>query len=122
MAHQPLAAILGLLVGVAAEEGCDLRLDGLRQQRPRTLAQNFGERVGEGSWLDGSVRARASKYNLCSRTGGDVPSRGFQDGQHRHGAAEELESAAIGGNVLMMARARAEEVAEFVVCATEPSR
>ncbi len=74
------------------------------------------------AWFSGSVRARASKYNLCSRTGGDVPSRGFQDGQHRHGAAEELESAAIGGNVLMMARARAEEVAEFVVCATEPSR
>ena len=49
----------------------------------------------------GSVRARASKYNLCSRTCGDVPSRGFQDGQHRHGAAEELESAAIGGNVLV---------------------
>ena len=31
MAHQPLAAILGLLISVAAEEGCDLRLDGLRQ-------------------------------------------------------------------------------------------
>src|SRR3954468_5384897 len=52
MAHQPLAAILGLLVGVAAEEGCDLGLDSLRQQRPRALAQNFGERVGERGWLD----------------------------------------------------------------------
>ena len=41
----------------------------------------------------GSVRARASKYNLCSRTDDDVLSRGFQDGQHRHGAAEELEMA-----------------------------
>src|SRR4051794_38601355 len=51
--------------------------------------------------LEGSVRARASKHSLCSRTCGDVPSRGFQDGQHRHGAAEELESAAIGGNVLV---------------------
>jgi len=30
---------------VAAEEGCDLSLDGLRQQRTRALAQNFGERV-----------------------------------------------------------------------------
>src|SRR4051812_38314612 len=47
MAHQPLAAVSGLSVGVAAEEGCDLRLDGLRQQRSRALAQNFGERVGE---------------------------------------------------------------------------
>ena len=52
MAHQPLAAVFGLSVGVAAEEGCDLRLDGLRQQRSRALAQNFGERVGELSWLD----------------------------------------------------------------------
>src|SRR4051794_14580118 len=52
MAHQPLAAVFGLSVGVAAEEGCDLRLDGLRQQRSRALAQNFGERVGELCWLD----------------------------------------------------------------------
>jgi hypothetical protein len=41
----------------------------------------------------GSVRARASKYNLCSRTDDDVLSRGFQDGQHGHCAAEELEMA-----------------------------
>src|SRR4051812_15021240 len=52
MAHQPLAAILGVRVGVAAEEGCDLRLDGLRQQGSGALAQNFGERVGELCWLD----------------------------------------------------------------------
>src|SRR3982750_2586384 len=41
-----------------------------------------------GRWAKGgrgSVRARASKYNLCSRTDDDVRSRGFQDGQHRHG-------------------------------------
>src|SRR5215203_1427232 len=70
--------------------------------------------------LFGSVRARASKYSLCSRTCGDVQSCGFQDGQHRHGAAEELESAAIGGNVLMVAGARAEEVAQFIVSPAEP--
>src|SRR3954451_16346990 len=52
MAHQPLAAVSGLSVGVAAEKGCDLRLDGLRQQRSRALAQNFGQRVGELCWLD----------------------------------------------------------------------
>src|SRR3954453_8590868 len=69
----------------------------------------------------GSVRARASRYNLCSRTCGDVPLRGFQDGQHRHGAAEKLESAASGGNVLMVAGAEAEKVAQFIVSATEPS-
>src|SRR3954451_4372648 len=71
--------------------------------------------------LTGSVRARASQYNLCSRTCGDVPSRGSQDGQHRHGAAEELEPAAIGGNVLVVAGVRAEEVAQLIICATEPS-
>src|SRR3954467_13061160 len=52
MAHQPLAAVFGLSVGVAAEEGCDLRLDGLRQQGSRALAQNFGQRVRELCWLD----------------------------------------------------------------------
>src|SRR4051812_43126499 len=52
MVHQPLAAVFGLSVGMAAEEGCDLGLDGLRQQGSRTLAQNFGERVGELGWLD----------------------------------------------------------------------
>src|SRR3954453_4430812 len=46
---------------------------------------------------------------------------GLQDGQHCHAAAEELESAAIGGNMLMVAGARAEEAAQFIVCATEPS-
>src|SRR3954464_10353944 len=73
-----------------------------------------------GRPLTGSVRARASQYNLCSRTCDDVPSRGFQDGQHRHGAAEELESAAISGNVLMGAGARAEKVAQFIVSPAEP--
>src|SRR3954470_11857166 len=52
MAHQPLAAVFGVRVGMAAEEGCDLRLDGLRQQGSGALAQNFGERVGELGWLD----------------------------------------------------------------------
>src|SRR5690349_14363018 len=45
---------------------------------------------------------------------------GLQGGQHSHAAAEELESAAVGGNVLMMARARAEEVAQFIVSPAEP--
>src|SRR3954462_15309608 len=52
MAHQPLAAVFGVLVGMAAEEGCDLGLDSLRQQGSRALAQNFGQRVGELCWLD----------------------------------------------------------------------
>src|SRR3954467_5483636 len=52
MAHQPLAAVFGVLVGMATQEGCDLRLDSLRQQGWRALAQNFGRRVGELGWLD----------------------------------------------------------------------
>jgi len=32
VAHQPLAAIIGRLVGVPTEQGCDLGLDSLRQK------------------------------------------------------------------------------------------
>ena len=39
VAHQPLAAVVGQLVGMDAEQGCYLGLDGLRQQRSRTIAQ-----------------------------------------------------------------------------------
>src|SRR3954453_6988002 len=45
---------------------------------------------------------------------------GLQDGQHRHSPPEKEESAAIGGNVLVVAGAEAEKVAQFVVGATEP--
>ena len=44
----------------------------------------------------------------------------MQDGQHGRGPPEVEESAAIGGYVLVVAGARAEEVAQFIVCATEP--
>jgi hypothetical protein len=69
----------------------------------------------------GSVRARASKHSLCSRTCGDVPSCGLQDGQHGRGPPEVEESAAIGGNMLVVAGAEAEKVAEFIVSPAEPS-
>src|SRR4051812_24760373 len=71
--------------------------------------------------MEGSVRARASKHSLCSRTCGDVPSCGFQDGQHGRGPPEVEESAAIGGNMLVVAGAEAEKVAEFIVSPAEPS-
>ncbi len=70
--------------------------------------------------LAGSVRARAKQYRL-SWDEANPGSCGLQDGQHGHAAEEELECAAIGGNMLMMAGARAEEAAQFIVCATEPS-
>src|SRR4051812_32354081 len=78
MAHQPLAALFGVLVGVAAEEGCDLGLDGLRQQGSRALAQNFGERVGEGSWLDhpGWISLTTLSWvTACHSFGGEVEAR-----------------------------------------------
>src|SRR6516165_4731002 len=51
VAHQPLAAVIGELVGMAADQGGNLRLDGLRQQRSRAVAQHLGQRIGECSWL-----------------------------------------------------------------------
>ena len=38
VAHQPLAAVLGQLGGMAGQQGGDLGLDSLRQQRSRTVA------------------------------------------------------------------------------------
>jgi hypothetical protein len=51
VAHQPLVAIPGQLVGMAAQKAGDLRLDSVRQQRSRAVAQNFGQRIGKSSWL-----------------------------------------------------------------------
>ena len=68
----------------------------------------------------GSVRARAKQYRL-SWDEANPGSCGLQDGQHGHAAEEELEFAAIGENMLMVAGTRAEEAAQFIVCATEPS-
>src|SRR4051794_35473718 len=72
VAHQPLAAVFGVLVSVAGKEGGDLRLDGLRQQRSRARAQNFGERVGELGWLDqlDDIILDHRVSLLCWRSGG----------------------------------------------------
>ena len=88
MAHQPLAAVFGVLVGMAAEEGCDLRLDGLRQQGSGALAQNFGQRIGEGFWLNqlGNIILGHGVSLLRWRSGGSntptirrlIPSRRHQ--------------------------------------------
>src|SRR4051795_12607767 len=68
----------------------------------------------------GSVRARARKHCL-SWDEANPGSCGLQDGQHGRGPPEVEESAAIGGNMLVMAGAEAEKVAQFIVSATEPS-
>src|SRR5262249_9094811 len=51
MAHEPLATVVGQLVSMGAEQGCNLGLDGLRQQRSRAVAQNLGQRISKSSWL-----------------------------------------------------------------------
>jgi len=50
----------------------------------------------------------------------DPWSGGLQDGQHGHTPPEVEQSAAIGGNMLMVAGAEAEEVAQFIVSPAEP--
>jgi hypothetical protein len=49
VAHQPLATVVGQLVGMRAEQGCNLGLDGLHQQRSRTVAQNLSQRISKTS-------------------------------------------------------------------------
>ncbi len=44
----------------------------------------------------------------------------MQDGQHGRGPPEEEQSASVGGHVLVMAGAEAEEVAQFIVSPAEP--
>src|SRR3954464_6257748 len=94
-----IAGALALAVTAAAAKGaagrCPIEIDGTRFVDGSCRI----ERTPQG----GSVRARASKYHLCSPTCGEGPSRVFHDGQHGRGAAEELESAAVGGNVLVVA-------------------
>jgi hypothetical protein len=67
----------------------------------------------------GSVRARASKYRL-SWDEANPGSCGLQDGQHGRGPRRWSSLRRVGGNVLMVAGARAEEVAQFIVSAAEP--
>ena len=67
----------------------------------------------------GSVSTRASQYRL-SWDEANPGSRGLQNGQHGRGPPEVEQSAAIGGNVLVVAGARAEEVAQFIVSPAEP--
>jgi hypothetical protein len=49
VAHQPLTAVIGEFVGMAVEQGGNLRLDGLRQQRPE-LCRRLGDEVDQAAW------------------------------------------------------------------------
>src|SRR5262249_2606590 len=52
VAHNALAAILGLEIRMLGEKIRDLGLDRLRQQRASPLPQDFGELIVKGSWLN----------------------------------------------------------------------
>src|SRR5712691_11612085 len=47
----PMPAMIGELVGMVAEQGCNFGLDGLRQQCSRAVAQHLGQRISKSSWL-----------------------------------------------------------------------
>ena len=51
VAHKPLVAAVGQLVGMAAEQGRDFGLNRSHQQRSRAVAQNLGQRISKSSWL-----------------------------------------------------------------------
>ena len=53
---------------------------------------------------------------------GELRLRGLHDRKRSRGATEVEQATAVGGDVLVVASVRAEEVAEFVVAATEPLR
>ena len=44
--------VLGLKISMLGEKVRDLHLDGLAQKGARPIAQDLGEPVGEGSWLN----------------------------------------------------------------------
>src|ERR1700704_3110553 len=50
MTHDALVARLGLKIGISPQEVSDFRLDGLREQGTRPVAQNLSERI-ESPWL-----------------------------------------------------------------------
>jgi hypothetical protein len=72
VAHQSPAAIIGELVGMAAEHARNLSLNGLRRKRSRALAQNLAQRIGKSSWLRESekISVGQSVSLLCWRSGG----------------------------------------------------
>src|SRR3954452_804014 len=90
-------------------------------KRPRLEPDDKQSSVPVLRGLGTGTGARLPDDSLCSRTCGDVPSCGLQDGQHGRGPPEVEQSAAIGGNMLVVAGAEAEKVAEFIVSPAEPS-
>jgi hypothetical protein len=70
--------------------------------------------------FDGFCQGSRQLRWMWPRRRGDARSCGFEEAQHGHGPAKEEQSAAVGGDRLVVAGAKAEEVAELVVTAAEP--
>src|SRR5258706_3317573 len=70
--YQSPAAIIGELIGMAAEQARNLGLDRLRQKRSRAVAQNLGQRIGKSSWLREleNISVGHGVSLLCWRSGG----------------------------------------------------
>src|SRR3954464_10858998 len=96
-------------------ENLSLRCKGRRPSGSNRKDQSTEAGHRGGAARRGSVSTCASKYSLCSRTCGDVSSCGLQDGQHGRGPPEVEQSLAVGGNMLVVAGAEAEKVAQFIV-------
>ncbi len=50
--HDALAAIFSLQIAMLGEEVRHLRLNSMNEQRSRPVAQNLGERIVDGPWLN----------------------------------------------------------------------
>jgi len=89
--------VLGLKISMLGEKVRDLHLDGLAQKGARPIAQDLGEPVGEGSWLnqldDVIVRHGVSLHSFAGEVAGlnhrhDTPPYPFTPSPtSRHGSA-----------------------------------
>jgi hypothetical protein len=50
--HDPPAAVAGLQIGCRGQKLGHFRFDRLGQERPRAIAQNLGQPVGQNPWLN----------------------------------------------------------------------
>src|SRR5262249_43498972 len=108
VAHQPPPAIIGKLVGMAAEQARNLGLNRLRQKRPRPVAQNLGQRIGKSSWLRElqNISLSHGVSLLCWRSGGvehlhdtpPYPSRRHQLSPIAHDPQKAGENVALNPN------------------------
>ena len=56
MPNQALPAVIGALVGMFPKKAGYFGFNSLSKQRSRAVAQNIGQSIGEGPWLNQSKR------------------------------------------------------------------